>query len=122
MTEPWMVMWTVSVIVYFAFKFQMFFRAFQSGVQFTPKRAVGFLFLWPGMDARAFAGAGTPGQREEWIAAVFKFSVGVLLFWKIASWFTEPAAAGWCGMIGLVMMLHFGIFHLLSLAWRAAGV
>lgn len=29
---------------------------------------------------------------------------------------------GSAGMIGIVLMLHFGLFHLLSCAWRAAGV
>ena len=30
--------------------------------------------------------------------------------------------SGWVGMIGVVMILHFGSFHLLSCAWRRLGV
>lgn len=119
---PWAFMWVLSIAVYFGFKWWMFSLAAASGTAFTVKRALGFLFLWPGMDARAFAGEGKPGDRAEWIAAAFKTSVGLLLFWKVAPWFEHPAASGWCGMIGLVLILHFGTFHLLSLAWRANGV
>lgn len=118
----WAFMWMLSISVYFGFKLWMFILAFASGTVFTVKRAMGFLFLWPGMDARAFVREGMPGDRREWIAAAFKTSVGLLLFWNIAPRFEDPATSGWCGMIGLVLMLHFGTFHLLSLAWRAKGV
>lgn len=119
---PWAFMWVLSIAVYFGFKLWMFSLAAASGAAFTVKRALGFLFLWPGMDARAFAEEGTPGGRSEWIAAAFKTSVGILFFFTVARWFEHPAAVGWFGMIGLVLMLHFGTFHLLSLAWRAKGV
>jgi D-alanyl-lipoteichoic acid acyltransferase DltB (MBOAT superfamily) len=33
-----------------------------------------------------------------------------------------PYAIGWIGMIGMVLVLHFGVFHLLSCWWRYMGV
>jgi D-alanyl-lipoteichoic acid acyltransferase DltB (MBOAT superfamily) len=31
-------------------------------------------------------------------------------------------AIGWIGMIGLLLILHFGVFHLTSCWWRSVGV
>lgn len=34
----------------------------------------------------------------------------------------HPLVAGWVGMIGAIFILHFGLFHVMSLIWRRAGV
>lgn len=34
----------------------------------------------------------------------------------------RPYVVGWIGMIGTVLVLHFGTFHLLSCFWRSVGV
>jgi alginate O-acetyltransferase complex protein AlgI len=49
-------------------------------------------------------------------------ALGAALLWGVARWFTHPLAAGWTGMIGLILLLHFGTFGLLAAAWRANGV
>lgn len=59
-----------------------------------------------------------------WSFAVAKTLCGAALIW-IAAHRTSganPLLTGWLGMIGVVFLLHFGLFHLLALAWQRAGV
>jgi hypothetical protein len=81
------------------------------------------------LDAPAFLspyrlpGADRPRARE-WAFAAAKSLLGVVLVWGVAGWVPDgrPLLFGWVGMVGLILLLHFGTFHLLSCAWRAAGV
>ncbi len=86
-----------------------------------------FLGLWVGMDAEAFVGGRRPAARpssNDWMAATGKTLFGVGMASGIARIFapSHPLVAGWIGMAGLILCLHFGTFHLLALAWRRAGV
>ena len=49
---------------------------------------------------------------------------GVCIFWLGPRFMSseQPLLIGWVGMIGIALMLHFGSFELLSLAWRCGGV
>ena len=68
--------------------------------------------------------AGEQPAPHEWQFAAVKFFLGAALFWGIGRFVPEgrEILLGWGGMVGLVLMLHFGTFHLLSCAWRAIGV
>jgi alginate O-acetyltransferase complex protein AlgI len=78
------------------------------------------------MDARSFCAKHpvTVPKPDELIFAAIKTVGGGLLLWvgvrRIGT--HHPLLTGWAGMAALVMMVHFGIFHLLSLFWRARGV
>ncbi len=90
-------------------------------------RSLGYLFLWPGMDAKPFMGEGEPASKPvagEWLAAGFKLLLGACILWGLVFMVGEarPILAGWCGMLGIIFLLHFGSFHLLALAWRLCGV
>ena len=78
------------------------------------------------MDANAFLTSTV--QRiptvGEWLFAGAKLLLGIALVSGVvplvpSSW---PTVRGWVGMAGLIFVLHFGSFHLLSCAWRSAGV
>lgn len=117
--------WSVAVTIFVACKLLTWLR--------TPTppapawRHVAYLFAWPGLDARAFLDPRplpneqrpTPG---EWLFALTKLAFGVALMWGVAPLVEPELLRGWVGMAGLIFVLHFGTFHLISCFWRAVGV
>ena len=124
---PWAFMWTMAGALYAGCKWLSYRAACRDAVATSRVRALAYLFAWPGMDAEAFlsrpSGVAVP-PGSEWIAATLKTMFGAMLVWigARAALPAHPMLAGWLAMIGLIFMLHFGSFHLLSLAWRRAGV
>ena len=90
------------------------------------RRGAGYLGLWPGMDAATFLAAGRPcplPRSTAWLFALTKFLYGLVLFLAAATFVdSEPHLAAWTALVGIVLTLHFGLFHLLALAWQAVGV
>ena len=90
---------------------------------------IGYLCFWPGMDAPTFLRSPSVQTHlrppiYEWAVAFTKCILGGILFWFVPR-FVLPEQVivfGWVGMVGLVLMLHFGLFHVLSCAWRTVGV
>ncbi|MEM9657040.1 MAG: MBOAT family protein [Planctomycetota bacterium] len=120
----WAFMWSLAFAIYAGFKWLTWRRTPVTGVSW--RRRFGYLAAWPGMDAFAFLGPTTAARPEpkEWLSAFAKLVIGVVLLFGVARLVPHGASylAGWIGMIGLVMILHFGAFHLLSCAWRSYGV
>jgi hypothetical protein len=88
---------------------------------------MGFLFGWVGMDVKTFFKRSTTIARPtsgQWTFAVTKVLLGAWVLYVVAHPLLsiEPLLAGWIGMLALILLLHFGLFELLALAWRAAGV
>ena len=124
--EPWCFMWILAFAIFFGCKWQTWWehrRITNTGIG----RTLGYLFAWPGMDAEAFLDSQRHARRpepKEWIWASVKTVSGGLLLWSAVRRLPEGSdlLAGWVGMFGIILVLHFGTFHLLSLTWRSVDV
>ncbi len=124
--SPWAFMWIMAASIFFSAKWLTWRRApvlLRSG----RSRSIAYLFAWPGMDAIEFLRRDVrvvfPAAREV-VWTVAKMAVGAALIWSAARFVLPRDAllAGWTGMIGLILLLHFGTFHLIALLWQRAGV
>ena len=124
---PWVVMWVLASAIYAACKWLTWRRTLIPGT--SAGRQVAYLLAWPGMDAKTFLdplplSADRRPTPFEWMFATAKLGLGVVLTWGAVPLISPdtPILRGWVGMVGLIFLLHFGTFHLLSCAWRAAGI
>jgi hypothetical protein len=123
----WAFMWAMACALYAGCKWLTYREARARGAASDRLRALGYLLAWPGMDAKTFLSDTTLAGRppvSEWMAAAFTTLLGATLIGLAApaTLPVNPLLAGWLAMAGLILVLHFGTFHLLSLAWRGAGV
>jgi hypothetical protein len=121
----WALMWAMSAVIYAAFKLQSYREAAVVGA--GAKRSVAYLFFWPGMDAREFFNrrcTPPPIPATQWAGAVAKLLLGTFLLWFVVR--RIPASAdlvrGWVAMVGIILVLHFGTFHLLALFFQQANI
>jgi hypothetical protein len=54
-------------------------------------------------------------------SAIGKMLLGVVLLFGIARFAHQPLFGGWIGMVGIILILHFGLFHLFAIGWWIAG-
>jgi predicted DCC family thiol-disulfide oxidoreductase YuxK len=123
----WVFMWAMAFALYGGCKWLTYQQAVRNGLRPGLARTTAYLLAWPGMDGTAFLDAKQAPPKPktaEWLFATAKMSGGMILLGLIARLLlpTHPMLAGWTGMTGVVFILHFGLFHLLSLFWRRAGI
>lgn len=127
----WAVMWGLALAIYGGAKWLTWRRTVTPRVGVV--RSLGYLLAWPGLDAVAFLESHCGRERArfvapsrgEWLFAWSKLTLGATIFFGFACLTPVdelPYLTGWIGMVGLVLMLHFGLFHILSCAWRRAGI
>jgi D-alanyl-lipoteichoic acid acyltransferase DltB (MBOAT superfamily) len=93
----------------------------------NPGRVLGYFFLWAGMDApRFFDRNPILANRSAAIGpaffAILKFLGGAALLFHLAPLAPNELMAGWIGMLGMIFILHFGLFDLAAIGWRIAGI
>jgi len=121
----WCFMWLLAAAIFAGCKWLTWWES--AGWHALPVRSVAYFVAWPGMDARAFLeSARRPAEISlfAWAFAIGKTLFGAALLWVVVPrvYPANPMAAGWVGMVGVIFVLHFGFFHVLSLAWQRAGV
>jgi hypothetical protein len=89
-------------------------------------RSTAYLLAWPGMDAEAFFDRKQrtlPPSRMEWVWAATKTALGATLLWLVARSVTQrESLRGWLGMLGIILLLHFGAFQIVALLWQRLGI
>ena len=123
----WEFMWLLAVAIFAGCKWQSWRSSAAERSSRDWRRSLGYLLLWPGMNASEFFDTAYANERiapGDWLAAFAKtLTGGALIFFAARFLVTvRPPLAGWAAMVGLVLLLHFGTFQLIALAWKSAGI
>ena len=123
---PWAWMWLLALSLGFGCKWLTWWTSDRRG-NATAARQWAYFLAWPGMNARHFLDDTNPcprPPRREWFFAAGKTFLGAAVLWGLPRVLPDACEllTGWVGLVGLVLVLHFGLFHLLALCWRRAGV
>ena len=123
----WTLMWLLSLSIYSGCKWLTWQRVALNHVPIWKQAA--YLLAWPGLEATTFLQPTTtsPVSRprpREWVFATAKFAIGLALVAAAIQWIPnlDPYVVGWVGMVGIIFLLHFGLFDLLSCMWRSVGI
>ncbi|MBC7773077.1 MAG: hypothetical protein H7210_11315 [Pyrinomonadaceae bacterium] len=124
---PWVRLIVLDLTLFFIFKAITARRALRQMPDVPASRIASYCFLWVGMNARAFLSpvphAHRPALRD-WIFAALKVVVGLVLVGVVLRHVPRQwwVVRDWTALLGLGLSVPFGLFHLMALAWQAAGV
>ena len=117
-------MWGTAIVMFGAAKWISWIHRKPSSA--PAWKHVTYLLLWPGMDVNGFLNVRPTSQPAiiEWGFGFLKFGLGlgVLLIIVPVLGGANEYLIGWLGMLGIVLALHFGLFHILSCAFRHLGL
>jgi predicted DCC family thiol-disulfide oxidoreductase YuxK len=122
----WIFMWLFVTAMFAGCKWLTWRRAQTSGRPTNVTRTLGYLFAWPGMDAKSFlTGQHTSTPKfAEWLWACGRLiaGLGLLRLAACETFVANDIVNAWIAMFSLTLILHFGAFHLAALGWQRAGV
>jgi alginate O-acetyltransferase complex protein AlgI len=124
----WEFMWLMAAAIFFGCKWLTLGTAIQRAGRVCPFRAGAYLLAWPGMDAARFLSPNLAPRLPRWAMmkasalAIVRILFGACALFGVARHATEPILSGWIGMAGMILILHFGLFDLASIGWRALRV
>jgi alginate O-acetyltransferase complex protein AlgI len=123
----WCEMFLVALVLFANFKWLTWTRRTNHCDATSRIQAIGYSLAWVGLDADEFCSRSVPTNRprlREWTAAVGKTLLGAAVLWAVLRLLPagRPTLIAGAGFAGLVIFLHFGLFHLLALVWRQNGV
>jgi len=123
MIPCWGVMWLLALAIFCGCKWATLKASKNKNTSWLRKAF--YLCAWPGLDADTFLSDETPVRKpsvKEWCLAFIKFALGLILLFSVARQIRTPYWAAWIGMSGIILTLHFGLFHLMSCFWRSLGI
>ena len=125
----WAIMWLLAGAMFFVGKALVWHHSKAQRKPWPLVKTFVWWFFWPGMDAAKWntpiSEQGRLSDQSFHAAIEFSFckiAFGAFLLWGLAGRLEHPLAAAWTGMIGLIFLLHFGIFHALALLWQNFGI
>lgn len=117
---PWIRMWLLAAGVYFSVKALVLMR--------TPSAladTIEWLLFCPTLNLAGFTRRSSVESQHAFrlaLVGLMDFAFGAALLWVVARQFAAtPLVSAWIGMTGLIFMMHFGGFHLITAFWMCKG-
>lgn len=118
----WAVMWLLAAGLYFALKTLVLVKTKAAA---PAAEITAWLLFCPTLNLSAFLRRSVVSPhvaRRLCFAGVVNLLFGIVLLLSAVPYVTAtPLLAAWAGMVGLVFMLHFGCFHIVTAFWMAMG-
>lgn len=124
---PWQFMVVVALALFYGGKWLTWRKVIVTLPDTNHLRSFAYLFLWVGMDARAFLQEGNKTVAPpltHWFFAALKVCLGVFLLRELLPIIPPQLALvrNIAAFLGLLFVFHFGAFELLAFAWQALGI